>query len=262
MNDLGGRPPHLLHDIMHGAEQVGARPPARLRAGTIVAATALLLIAGAAFTALPVLAHRMSATAARPMAAMMPAATPRPPAATPTAPPAMVAAATARPAAKPAMTMVPPMPATQLTVGPGMASGFAQTGQWNAGAGGSPGFTGPGLWVSNGAGTARWNLGSPNGGHGWDQVRVMAWIPNMHALAWVRYTVTSTSMGIATTRTFDVSQQALNGWYILPATFAIGTATQRTGTIMVSLTYLRPYPPTANNGGCEMAAAQMRFMWS
>jgi hypothetical protein len=253
MNDPGGRPPHLLHDIVHGAEMVGARPLARLRAGTIVAATALLVTAGAAFTALPMLAHRMSATTARSMAAMMPAATPTPAAATPTAPPAMVAAATVRPAQ---------MPATQLTVGPGMASGFAQTGQWTAGAGGSPGFTGPDLWVSNGGGTARWSLGNPNGGHGWDQVRVMAWIPNMHGLAWVRYTVTSTSMGVATVRIFDVSQEALNGWYTLPATFAIGTAAQRTGTITVGLTYLRPYPPTANSGGCEMAAAQMRFVWS
>jgi hypothetical protein len=238
MDDLGRTQSRPLLDALRGVEATGARGPAHLRVGTMVAATALLLVAGAGLSALEALDHRPPASpvAARPMAA--------------------------RPVAD--LTTPAPAPAVvQLTVGPGSAGGFGQFGQWNAEDGGAPGFVGPSRWVFGGEGVAaRWSLGSPAGGRGWDQVRVLAWIPDAHALAWVRYAVTSTEAGVATVRTFDVSQQALNGWYQLPASFAIGSATERTGSITVDMTYLRPYAPTAANGGCEMAAAQVQFVWS
>jgi len=259
MNDLGGRRQDLLADVLRAVEQPAPRQPARLRAGTIVTAAALLLAGGVTFTALPALMHRTPAatggmTSAVAVAHVVPAATPTP-MSTPT--PAMAAPPRAAMA-----TAAPPAVAGQLVVGPGAMHGFTLTGTWNADTAGSPGFTGPDRWVANGAGTAQWSLGTPGGGRGWDQVRVATWIPSSHAQAWVRYTVASTVGGVATTRSFDVSQQALNGWYTLPGTFATGTATQRTGTITVTMTYLRPYPPTATNGGCEMGAAQMRFQWS
>jgi len=234
MNDPRRARPYLLDDVLHGGQAAGRRRPARLRVGTMVAVTAVSLFAGAGISAL---ASRQS-------------------------PPARPVASLKAPAvAMPALTF-----ANQLVVGPGAASGFVQSGQWSAaGGGGAPAFKGPGRWIAAGtpagaSASAQWSLASPTGGQRWDQVRVQAWIPNMHALAWVRYTVTSTDGTAQSVRTFDVSQQALNGWYTLPADFRIGTPTQRTGTITVRMAYLRPYAGDAN--GCQMAAAQVQFEWS
>jgi hypothetical protein len=234
MNDLGRRRPYLFEGVVQGGQVASPRRPARLRIGTMVAVTAVSLLAVAGTSALA------SRTPARPVASVKA--------------PAPVATAT------PALTF-----ANQLLVGPGVAPGFMQSGRWSGGSGGTPGFKGPGRWIAAGtpagaSASAQWSLGSPSAGRRWDQVRVQAWIPNAHALAWVRYTVTSSEGTLQSVQSFDVSQQALNGWYTLPVNFQIGTPTQRTGTITVRMTYLRSYVGDAN--GCQMAAAQMQFEWS
>jgi hypothetical protein len=234
MNDLGRRRPYLFDGVVDGGQVTSPGRPARLRIGTMVAVTAVCLLAVAGTSALA------SRTPARPVAGVKA--------------PAPVAMAT------PALTF-----ANQLMVGPGVAPGFMQSGQWSGGSGGAPAYKGPGRWIAAGTPTgasasAQWSLGNPSGGQRWDQVRVHAWIPNAHALAWVRYTVTSTEGTAQSVQSFDVSQQALNGWYALPVNFRIGTSTQRTGTITVRMTYLRSYAGDAN--GCQMAAAQMQFEWS
>jgi hypothetical protein len=160
-----------------------------------------------------------------------------------------------------AMPALPPVTfANGVTVGPANACCFASSAGWNADTAGAPGSGAGDLWAQGGDASVRWSLGSPSGGHRWDQVRVRTWIPGRHALAWVRYTVTTTGAGGQSVQTFDVAQAPLNGWYMLPATFRVGTPAQRTGTLTVAMTYLRTAAGMAN--GCEMAAAQMRFEWS
>jgi hypothetical protein len=235
MNDPRRARPYLLDDVLHGGQATSRRRPARLRIGTMVVVTAVSTFAVAGISAL---ASRQSPPA-RPVANLKAPATPM---------------------ATPVLTF-----ANQLMVGPGAASGFGQRGQWSGANAGAPAFKGPDRWVAAGtpagaSASAQWSLGNPSGGQRWDQVRVQAWTPSAHALAWVRYTVTSTDGTAQSVRTFDVSQQALTGWYTLPADFRIGTPTQRTGTITVRMAYLRPYAGDAN--GCQMAAAQMQFEWS
>jgi hypothetical protein len=256
MNDLAGRRSRLLVDVLQGSGGTAERPPARLRIRAAVLVTTLAMVATTAFAALPALArvmqpkHASTAMPVHTVADVQTVATPTPaPAPTPTtAPPPPVAMAAS---ALPPLTF-----ANQFLAEPNVA------GQWSAASGGAPGFAGPDRWsTAAAAASAQWTLGSPGGGRRWDDVRVRAWIPNDHAVAWVRYTVTSTNGGAAAVRTFDVSQRALNGWYTLPAAFRIGTPAQRTGTIAVRMTYLRP-DTTMATGGCEMAAAQVRFEWS
>jgi hypothetical protein len=234
MNDPRRARPYLLDDVLNGGPATGGRGPARLRVGTMVVVTAVSLFAAAGISAL---ASRPAP--ARPVANLKAPATPMP---------------------TPGLTF-----ANQLMVGPGATAGFTQSGQWGGGSAGAPAFKGADRWVAAGtpvgaSASAQWSLGSPSGGQRWDQVRVQAWIPNAHALAWVRYTVTSTDGTAQSVQAFDVSQQAVTGWYTLPVNFRIGTPTQRTGTITVRMSYLRPYAGDAN--GCQMAAAQMQFQWS
>jgi hypothetical protein len=237
MNDPGRRSPQLLGEVLQSAGGDGrnGRSPARLRVGTMVAMTTISLTVGAGVSALGFRQAPMPVRAA----ASVRQATPAPP---------------------PSLTF-----ANQLTVGPDAASGFTQGGDWSTAGGGAPGFTGPDSWLAAGnpAGEAawtEWGLGSPTGGLRWDQVHVLAWIPNQHALAHVRYTVTSTDGAAQAVQTFDVSQRGLDGWYTLPASFQIGTATERTGTITVRMTYLGEDAGLLN--GCEMSAAQVQFQWS
>jgi len=254
----GPRRSNLLLDVLQERDEADGRPAARLRAGPIAAVTALSVVAAVAIELFPA-AGRLSsgqvsaAAPARQVAAVQPSQPAAPP-----PPPAV-----SQPVAAPAAAAPPRVsPASSLTVGPGAACCFTRGGQWTADEdGGAPGFAGPDSWTTSAASSFQWSLGSPGGGQGWDQVRVRVWIPNHHAGAWVRYTVTGAQLA----RTFDVPQNAYSGWYTLPATFSIGTATQRTGTIGVSLTYLRPFvDPAANQcAGCgAMAAAQVQFQWS
>jgi hypothetical protein len=212
-----------------------------------------------------------------------PASTP-PPAAGQTAPAAAVAARPAQPALAPATppttaAIVPPaapapaapaLPQTAaaqpappalpaLTFANHEAAGccLALGGRWHDLAqGGAPGFHGPSAWTANRAATATWNLGSPAGGRRWDSVRVLVWIPSRHATARVRFTVTATNGQGRAVRTFDVAEPGHAGWLPIPGTFSAGTPTERTGTITVRMSFLRPIT------GADMAAGQAMFEWS
>jgi hypothetical protein len=273
----GRRRSNLLVDVVQQRQMDGGPPVTRLRTGPAAAAAVIAVLAAIGAGVYPAIAQQLSpqhtAAPVRQVADVKPASSPS--ANSPTA----AASAAGRPA-PPRRAMAPAASAARtaaaappvtfgagLVVGPGAACCFTPAGQWNAGAaGGAPAFTGPQSWTTSAAATFQWSLGAPAGGRRWDQVRVRVWIPNDHARASVRYTVTSTAGGGAqSVRTFDLSQNSANGWYALPATFAIGTQTQRTGTIAVGLAYLRPYvdPATAQCAGCgEMAAAQVQFQWS
>ncbi|HLH67921.1 MAG TPA: hypothetical protein VKY90_02535 [Candidatus Dormibacteraeota bacterium] len=153
--------------------------------------------------------------------------------------------------------------------GPGAGCCYQQGGSWTNGSrGGEPGFSGPIRWTTSTSAWADWSLGNPSGGLRWDQVRVYVWIPNTMAGAWVRYTVTATQGSAQRQYTFDVPQQELQGPYLL-GIFSAGTPTQRTGSIWVHMTYLRPYTGPAADATCvggttctAMAAAQVQFQWS
>jgi hypothetical protein len=273
MNDLGRRS-NLLANLLQGGEGADAQPPARLRVGTIATVTALAVTGALGIAAAPALARDLAASRAAGTGAAAPAAVVRlSPAASPTpmpmstaTPPPTMPAAPAAPA--PALPALPPVTLTNgLTVGPGAACCFTQSGAWTADEdGGAPGFGGPDRWSRSAGATFQWNLGSPIGGRRWDQVGVQVWIPNHHAGAQVRYAVTSTAAGGQQTQSFDLAQEVVQGWYTLPATFRVGTPTRRTGSLSVSLAYLQPY--AAAGGGCpgvgcdQMAAAQVRFLWS
>lgn len=207
-------------------------------------------------TTLAVIALAVAATA---VISLLPAAlgpAPAVPVATVRPGPSPTATAKATPGPTPSATAF----ATELVAGPGVACCFAQAGRWSSDVRGAPVFDGPSRWTNVPTATAQWSLGGPAGGGRWDAVRVQAWIPDQHGVAWVRYTVTSTDGPTSAVRTFDVPQQSYTGWYALPGTFRIGTATRRTGTITVRMALLS----TAQGmvGGAEMAAAQVRFQWS
>jgi hypothetical protein len=191
--------------------------------------------------------------------------------------PALVAGAQSASRARTATVVTPaaqssPSFAHQQVSGPGTDAGFVLTGQWTAvGQGGYPGFTGPIAWTTSAASKASWTLGPTSGGARWDEVRVQIWIPAQHAGAWVHYVVTATAGGASRTQThsYDIAQQTASGWLALPGTFAVGTPTQRAGSIGVEMTYLRPYAgatgaakcPSANSCSA-MAAGQVAFQWS
>ncbi|MBO0685976.1 MAG: serine/threonine protein kinase [Candidatus Dormibacteraeota bacterium] len=206
--------------------------------------------------------HRVAATA-------RPAPTPTPaPAATAAASgPVVRSAPTTAPTATPGL---PPLTFQQSQIAGAGGCCFNLTGAWatNVPQGGYPNFQGPIAWSTDTAASATWTLGATSGGQRWDQVRVLVWIPNTMAGAWVAYTVTATAGGSPTTHTYQVPQQANMGWYTL-GTFAAGTATQRTGSITVRMSYVMPYQGPAADSRCtsaglctEMAAAQAMFQWS
>jgi hypothetical protein len=272
----GRRQSNLLVDVLQQRQVDGGPPATRLRTGPAAAAAVIAVLAAVGAGVYPAIVQQLSpqhtATPVRQVADVQAASSPAAsnPAATPTAAarsaPARRAMAATASAARTAAPAPPVTFAAGLVVGPGAACCSTPAGQWSAGAaGGAPAFAGPQSWTTIAAASFQWSLGAPAGGRRWDQVRVRVWIPNDHARAWVRYTVTSTAAGVQSVRTFDLSQNSTNGWYALPATFAIGTQAQRTGTIAVGLTYLRPYvdPATTQCVGCgEMAAAQVQFQWS
>src|SRR5437870_6162562 len=179
----------------------------------------------------------------------------------------VVTSATPAPGTAPAN----PAPLTfdqQQVIGPGAGAGFAVTGQWSAlPQGGAPDFEGPTEWTTSRTGTATWTLGPTSCGKRWDKVRVQVWIPGQHAGAWVAYTVVTTAGASTQSRSFSLAQQTAVGWVTLPGTFVVGTATQRTGSIRVRMTYLRPYvgpaiDTTCTSGCTGMAAGQVAFQWS
>src|SRR5579875_2279734 len=172
--------------------------------------------------------------------------------------------------ATPTATPLPPVTwAHREWAGPGAGCCYQQGGSWTNGSrGGEPGFSGPIRWTTSTSAWADWSLGNPSGGLRWDEVRVYVWIPNTMAGAWVRYTVTATQGSAQRQYTFDVPQQELQGPYLL-GIFSAGTPTQRTGSIWVHMTYLRPYTGPAADATCvggttctAMAAAQVQFQWS
>jgi hypothetical protein len=188
----------------------------------------------------------------------VPAATPVPatPAPAATAAPARPAAAQPAAPALPALTF-----ANHEVVGCCQALG----GRWHDVAqGGAPAFHGPSAWTANRAATATWTLGRPAGGSRWDSVRVRVWIPSRHAGAVVRFTVTASDGTARTVSTFDVAEHGLGGWVTIPGTFAAGTPAQRTGSITVRMSFLRPFASRACPGGAcaDMAAGQAMFEWS
>jgi hypothetical protein len=197
------------------------------------------------------------ASAAQPVApqAASAQAAAAPPPATP-APPAPVSPAS------PAAAPVPPLTfANHEVVGCCLALG----GRWHDQAGGgAPALHGPSAWTANRAATATWSLGSPAGGKRWDSVRVLVWIPDRHAGAVVRFTVTATSAAARTVSTFDVAEHGRGGWLTIPGTFSAGTPAQRTGTITLRMSFLRAFGAgTCHGGTCtDMAAGQARFEWS
>jgi hypothetical protein len=151
-------------------------------------------------------------------------------------------------------TPLPPLTfANREVVGCCLALG----GRWHdLDVGGQPGFRGPSAWTASHAATASWNLGSPAAGRRWDSVRVLVWIPNRHGRARVQFTITATSGQERAVRTFDVAEQGRAGWLTIPGTFSAGTTTERTGTITVRMSFLRPFT------GANMAAGQAMFEWS
>lgn len=154
---------------------------------------------------------------------------------------------------------------SHLIVGPGSGCCFSAGGAWSTSpAGGYPGGSGPVKTSASPTAWSEWAFGQPSGGHRWDQVKVRVWIPAAGAGAWVRFTVTATAAGATNVSTFDVPEQEYEGWYELPATFMIGTPDQRTGSLWVRMTYLRPYPgPGCADGSCDrMATAQAELLWS
>jgi hypothetical protein len=175
----------------------------------------------------------------------------------PAAPAPAAPAAPALPQTAAAQPAPPALPA--LTFANHEAAGccLALGGRWHDLAqGGAPGFHGPSAWTANRAATATWNLGSPAGGRRWDSVRVLVWIPSRHATARVRFTVTATNGQGRAVRTFDVAEPGHAGWLPIPGTFSAGTPTERTGTITVRMSFLRPIT------GADMAAGQAMFEWS
>lgn len=130
--------------------------------------------------------------------------------------------------------------------------------------GGAPAFRGPSAWTANRAATATWSLGSPGGGKRWDRVRVLVWIPDRHAGAVVRFTVTATSGTARAVSAFDVAEHGRGGWLTIPGTFSAGTPSLRTGTITLRMSFLRAFAAgTCPGGACaDMAAGQARFEWS
>jgi hypothetical protein len=133
-------------------------------------------------------------------------------------------------------------------------------GRWHDLARGGP----PSAWTANRAATATWILGSPSGGLRWDSVRVRVWIPDSHAGAVVRLTVTATSGGARIVSTFDVVEHGHRGWLTIPGTFSAGTPAQRTGSITVRMSFVRPFASHACRGGAcvDMAAGPAMFEWS
>jgi hypothetical protein len=165
----------------------------------------------------------------------------------------------------PASSSYPLTYGSHLIAGPGAACCFSAGGTWSTRpAGGYPGGSGPVKTSAGPTAWSEWAFGRPSGGHRWDQVKVRVWIPAAGAGAWVRFTVTATAGGASSASTFDVPEQEYEGWYELPATFTIGTPGQRTGSLWVRMTYLRPYPgPGCADGSCNrMAAAQAELLWS
>jgi hypothetical protein len=181
-----------------------------------------------------------------------------PPAAQAPAPATAENRASAPASAAPVPTPTPaPLPALTFANHDVVDCCLALGGRWHDLAqGGQPGFRGPSAWTASHAATATWNLGSPTGGQRWDSVRVLVWIPNRHARARVRYTITATSGGERTLRTFDVTEQGHAGWLTIPGTFSAGTPAVRTGTITVRMAFLRPFT------AADMAAGQAMFEWS
>lgn len=177
-------------------------------------------------------------------------AAPVPPATTPT--PALAA----QPPSLPPLTF-----ANREVVGCCLALG----GRWrDLTRGGAPSFHGPSAWTANRAATATWSLGSPDGGKRWDSVRVLVWIPDLHAGAVVRFTVTATSGAARTVSTIDVAEHGRGGWLTIPGTFSAGTPARRTGTITLRMSFLRAFAAATCQGGTcsDMAAGQARFEWS
>jgi hypothetical protein len=169
---------------------------------------------------------------------------------TPGAPPPTPAPATPAPTPTP----LPPLTFAHHEV---LGCCLALGGVWHELAlGGQPGFRGPSAWTAGRAATATWNLGRPAGGHRWDSVRVLVWIPDRHAGSRVRFTITATSGLERTLRTFDVAERGHAGWLTIPGTFSAGTPTERTGTITVRMAFRRPFT------GADMAAGQAMFEWS
>jgi hypothetical protein len=271
----------------------GERP----RFGAIVAAAAIGAVAAAGLALWPSITHQLPASRPAPVAAERDAAQvvvasdatsePTPtstlPVGQPPARPAQpnqAAAVATRPAATaqptPAATPATPAAPAPAAAQPALATptfanhevvGCCQAlgGRWHDVAqGGTPAFHGPSAWTANGAATAIWTLGAPAGGQRWDSVRVRIWIPNRHAAAVVRFTVTATTGGARTVSTFDVAEQGHGGWLTIPGTYSAGTATRRTGSITVRMSFLRPFAGASCSGAAcaDMAAGQAMFEWS
>jgi hypothetical protein len=162
----------------------------------------------------------------------------------------------------------PAQPPPPVTFANHQVTGLPSTGgSWNSeNTGGYKNFVGPILWTQNTAATADWSLGPTSGGSRWDQVRVSVWIANTRAGAYARYTVRWTD-GASHTQSFDVAQEPISGWHEL-GVFSIGTAAQRTGSLSIHMSYLRPYSGPACGSDCPggvaytVAASSAMFEWS
>ena len=155
-----------------------------------------------------------------------------------------------------APTSLPAMFANSLLTGVGQG-GFSETGSWSSqSTGGYPSYSGPSVWTTSTSAWTEYTLGSPSGGQHWEQVRVWAWIPNVNASAWVRYTITYSNSSGNQVTSVDLAEQVSPGWNQL-GTFAIGSGATRSGSIWVSQTHLNSY-----SGSENWAAAQVKFEWN